>query len=61
MSYERFVDTYRRLRKQHKDDPEAIALIDQFGRDAALQRVRDEQNAALAATLAIQKASGRRL
>ncbi len=61
MSYERFVDTYRRLRKQHKDDHEAIALIDQFGRDVALQRTCDEQIAACAATLAIQKAAGQRL
>lgn len=57
MSYEKFVATYRNLRHTHQHNPEAIEIIDQFGREAAYLRVLDERAAKLEAELAITKAS----
>ncbi len=56
MSYDRFLRTYQKLRREHRDNPDALVLIDQFGLEAAQLRILDEQSAALEANLAIEKA-----
>lgn len=57
MSYESCVATYRRLREEHRDNPEQLAVVEQFGRDIAYLRTNDEITANLEAKLAIEKAS----
>ena len=56
MSYQRCVATYRRLRQQHRGNPEILAIVEQFGHEIAFVRVHEELNARLQAQLAIEKA-----
>lgn len=41
MGYQSAVATYHRMREQHKNDPEAQAMIAQFGLEIATERVAD--------------------
>lgn len=56
MSYERCVATYREMREKHRNDPEKLEAIEQFGRNIAYQRTHDELAAKYQARLAIEKA-----
>lgn len=56
MSYERCVATYLRLREEHRDNPELLALVEQFGYEIAYLRTHEELTAKLEAQLAIEKA-----
>ncbi|TXT24962.1 MAG: hypothetical protein FD131_4769 [Rhodocyclaceae bacterium] len=56
IGYDKFVASYRSLREQHRNDPQALEIIERFGREAAYLRVLDERSAALEAHLAIEKA-----
>ena len=56
MSYVRFLASYRKLRREHRNDPDALVLIDRFGLEAAQLRTLDEQSAALEANMVIELA-----
>ena len=56
MSYDRFLATYRKLRREHRSNPDALVLIDRFGLEAAQLRILDEQSAALEANMVIELA-----
>lgn len=56
MSYERCLSTYRQLREEHRDNPELLALVEQFGYEIAYVRTHEELTAKLAAQIAIEKA-----
>jgi hypothetical protein len=58
MGYDKFCRTFYAARQAHLDDPEMLAVIDQFGKDAAYLRMLDERTAALQARLAIADAQG---
>ena len=56
MSYDRCLATYRRLRDEHRENPELLALVEQFGYEIAYVRAHEELTAKLAAQVAIEKA-----
>ena len=56
MSYVRFLATYRKLRREHPSNPDALVLIARFGLEAALLRIPVEQSAALEANMVIELA-----
>lgn len=56
MSYESSLATYHRLREQHKGNPEAQAMIAQFGLEVALERVADVLHSSQIASIVIEKA-----
>ena len=54
MSYDRFLSTYRKLRREHRNNPDALVLIDRFGLEAAQLRILDEESAAIEANMVIE-------
>lgn len=56
MSYERCVATYRRLRIEHRNNPEMLARVEQFGYELAYVRTHEELAAKLQAQMVIDKA-----
>jgi hypothetical protein len=57
VSYDRCVAIYRRLREEHRDNPDLLAIVEQFGHEIAFLRTLDERTAMLQADIACQKAS----
>ena len=57
MSYESCLATYQNLRKKHQDNPELLAIVEQFGYEIAYVRAHEEVSAKLEARLAIDKAN----
>ena len=56
MSYDRFLSTYRKLRREHRNNPDALVLIDRFGLEVAQLRILDEESAAIEANMVIELA-----
>lgn len=56
MSYESNVATYHSLREQHQGNPEAQAIIAQFGLETALRRVDEVLHTSAIASIVIEKA-----
>lgn len=56
MSYQSAVATYNRMREQYKGNPEAQAMIAQFGLEVALERVADVLHTSAIASIVIEKA-----
>lgn len=56
MSYQSAVATYHRMREQHMGNPEAQAMIAQFGLEVALQRVAEVLHTSAIASIVIEKA-----
>lgn len=54
MSYESCVATYHSLREQHKDNPEAQAILAEYGLELAQRRVDDVLHASAIASIIIE-------
>jgi hypothetical protein len=56
MSYESYVKTWQRLRDKHHNDPQAQAMVRQFGVEIAMQRVADVFHTSFVAAITIENA-----
>lgn len=56
MSYKSAVAAYHRMREQHQGNPEALAMVAQFGMEVAEERVADVLHASAIACILIEKA-----